>query len=131
MITTPEVAALAVVVTLLALAGLISRWRALLKLKHRYGGIIDADRERDRVIGERDALAAEITSRRTAWETDYTAAIRELEELSRELDTARDRAELQSFGIYEPHYDFETSAGFKGRLDEIRARQKLSTIIEN
>ena len=124
MITAFDVAAIAVPLALLALVSLLFTWRALLKLKHRYKGVIDVDRERDQVAAERDALTTEIRSRRTAWETDYAAAIRELEELSRELDTARDRAELQSFGIYDPHYDFETSAGFKGKLDEIRARQK-------
>ena len=124
MITAFDVAAIAVPLALLALVSLLFTWRALLKLKHRYKGVIDVDRERDQVAAERNALTTEIRSRRTAWETDYAAAIRELEELSRELDTARDRAELQSFGIYEPHYDFETSAGFKGKLDEIRTRQK-------
>ena len=124
MITAFDVAAIAVPLALLALVSLLFTWRALLKLKHRYKGVIDVDRERDQLAAERDALTAEIRSRRTAWETDYATAIRELEELSGELDTARDRAELQSFGIYESHYDFETSAGFKGKLDEIRARQK-------
>ena len=103
----------------------IERWRvAWEKLKHRYQGLIDVEHERERVAAERDALTAEIERRTAAWEADYAGAIRELEELSGKLDTARDRAEVESFGIYEPHYNFETSAGFKAKLDEIRTRQK-------
>ena len=121
---TPELVVLMGVLVLASFIGLLFTSRSLWRLKRRYRGIINVNHERDRVVAEKDALVAEITRRRAAWETDFGEALRELEELSRELDTARDRASLQLFGIYEPHYDFETSAGFKAKLDEIRGRQK-------
>ena len=93
-------------------------------LRQRYGDIIDVEQERDRVAREKEALASEVTTRRASWERDFGEALRELEVLTRRLDAARDQAELQSFGVYEPHYDFESSAAFKAKLDEIRGRQK-------
>ena len=93
-------------------------------MRRRYGDIIDVERERDRVAAEKEALALEVATRRASWEKDFGEALRELEELTRKLDAARDQAELQSFGIYEPHYDFESSAAFKAKLDEIRGQQQ-------
>ena len=122
-------------VTYLAIAGLLIALMLVLralfgvrhqndKLRRRYGDIIDVEQERDRVAREKEALASEVATRRASWERDFGEALRELEVLTRQLDAARDQAELQSFGVYEPHYDFESSAAFKAKLDEIRGRQK-------
>ena len=123
-----EVTYLAIAVLLIALMLVL---RALFgarqqndELRRRYGDIIDVEQERDRVAGEKEALASEVATRRASWERDFGEALRELEVLTRQLDAARDQAELQSFGLYEPHYDFESSAAFKAKLDEIRGRQK-------
>ncbi len=118
----PEVIFIAIAV--LAIVGLLFALRSLRDMRRRYGGIIDVERERDRVAAEKEALTSEVSTRRASWERDFGEALRELEELTRELDAARDQAELQSFGIYEPHYDFESSAAFKAKLDEIRGQQK-------
>ena len=112
------------VIAVLAVAGLALALRALRDMRRRYGDIIDVEHERDRIAREKEALAAEVATRRASWEKDFGEALRELEELTRELDAARDQTELQSFGVYEPHYDFESSATFKAKLDEIRAQQK-------
>lgn len=123
-----EVTVLAIVVLLvilaLALRGLVGARRENRSLRDRYSSIISVEEERDRIAAEKDALAAEVASRRASWEQDFGEALRELEGLTRQLDAARDQAELQSFGLYEPHYDFESSAAFKAKLDEIRKEQK-------
>lgn len=110
-----------------ALVALVLVLRALFDTRRRlrrYSEIIDVEQERDRVAAEKDALAAEVASKQAAWAKDYGEAIRELEGLTSQLDAARDQAELQSFGLYEPHYDFETSDAFKAKLDSIRKQQK-------
>ena len=113
-----------IAIAVLAMVGLLFALRSLRDMRRRYGGIIDVERERDRVAAEKEALASEVATRRASWERDFGEALRELEELTRELDAAREQAELQSFGLYEPHYDFESSAAFKAKLDEIRGQQK-------
>ncbi len=113
-----------IAIAVVAVAGLLFALRSLRDMRRRYGGIIDVERERDRVAAEKEALASEVATRRASWEKDFREALRELEELTRELDAARDQANLQSFGVYESHYDFESSAAFKAKLDEIRTQQK-------
>jgi len=116
--------AILIVIAILAVVGLLYTLSSLRALRKRYGGIIDVEGERDRVTAEKDALESEIAKRRASWERDFAEALRELEELTRELDAARDQSELQSFGLYETHYDFESSSAFKAKLDQIRAEQK-------
>ena len=116
--------AIPIAIAILAVIGLLFALSSLRALQRRYGGIIDVERERDRVAAESETLASEIAERRASWERDFREALRELEELTRELDTARDQTELQSFGLYETHYDLESSSAFKAKLDQIRVQQK-------
>lgn len=44
--------------------------------------------------------------------------------LKKEINLCNDTLELQSYGFYEPKYEFENSAGYKQKLDEIRKKQK-------
>ena len=113
-----------IAIAVVAVVSLLFALRSLRDMRRRYGDIIDVERERDRVAAEKEALASEVATRRASWEKEFGEALRELEELTRELDAARDQSNLQSFGIYESHYDFESSAAFKAKLDEIRTQQK-------
>ncbi|HBF4375547.1 DUF4041 domain-containing protein [Clostridioides difficile] len=49
----------------------------------------------------------------------------ELKRLSEELIQTEDEVLLQSFGLYNPKYDFENSDEYMEKLKEIRERQKL------
>jgi len=49
---------------------------------------------------------------------------KELEQLKADLALAREEEDIQTYGLYEPHYDFETATAYKERLDEIRRKQK-------
>lgn len=62
---------------------------------------------------EIDALNSEILQKR-----------KELNSLSGDLIETRDEVLFQSFGLYQPRYSFLTSDEYKGRLLEIRAKQK-------
>lgn len=48
----------------------------------------------------------------------------EIEELEKELNLARDELDLQSYGLYEPRYDFVDSVAYKEKLDSLRKQQK-------
>jgi len=47
-----------------------------------------------------------------------------LENIKREIVETEEAILLQSFGLYEPKYDFVNSEQYKNRLDEIRRKQK-------
>lgn len=48
----------------------------------------------------------------------------EINSLKKELLDIEEQIHMQSYGLYEPRYDFATSIGYKAQLDIIRARQK-------
>src|SRR5690606_20929033 len=55
----------------------------------------------------RQQASTEIQAQRSKWEQNFTAAVTELETLSKQVDHVRDQVEMQSFGLYEPVYDFD------------------------
>ena len=50
----------------------------------------------------------------------------ELKSLQEQLALAKEEDELQTYGLYEPHYDFENATAYKEKLDELRKKQKQS-----
>lgn len=50
----------------------------------------------------------------------------ELKSLQEQLALAKDEDEMQTYGLYEPHYDFENATAYKEKLDEIKRKQKES-----
>lgn len=48
----------------------------------------------------------------------------EASQLKQEVVLLRDEVEMQSYGIYEPKYDFVNATAYKEKLDEIRKKQK-------
>lgn len=45
-------------------------------------------------------------------------------EFEKELIDVQHQIEFESFGLYQPKYDFATSIGYKAELDSVRSRQK-------
>ena len=109
---------------LIIIPKLLAARRLNSELKQKYGKIIDLEEERDRIDRQNKKLSTDIENRKTAWEKDFSEAAEELAQLQEKLETARDQEHMQSFGLYEAHYDFESSVGYKAKLDQIRAQQK-------
>ena len=98
---------------------------------NRYKGIndVEAEQERIRASIEEEKRAAEeviesLKSQRDRTKSQISDVQKTLDTLKKELTIVRDAAEIQSFGLYEPKYDFGTSAEYREKLDEIRAKQK-------
>ena len=96
----------------------------LIRMRARYARVVDVEKERARVADERDKLAARIKKRRAAWKTEYEETVSELSQLNDQLVSTRDQVAMESFGLYEPIFDFEDPEDFKKKLKEIRAEQK-------
>jgi hypothetical protein len=121
-------------------------------LRARFGPIVDLSAEcdrvqslRDRLQAESDGLSAELgaaraglaceiaTSRsdneralaekRRKFEEKYSAALADLERLTAEVRMLDEQADLQSFGLYRPLYDFGTSERYKSELESVRSQQ--------
>lgn len=104
---------------------------ALRQMRERYARVVDVEEERERVLAEvrdleqrRDRHAREFERERSERET----AIAELDlrhgELMRTVHALEEEAEMQSFGYYEPKFDFASSELYKRRLEATRSSQK-------
>jgi hypothetical protein len=116
--------ALAVIVAGVLALVLSRSWRDLTRLKKRFGPIDDIDKEREKLSKERDALSETVSTQRRRWEGEFSETIREFENLTKELEVARDSVELMSFGFYEPQFDFGTPDEYKNAIKGVRDRQR-------
>ena len=55
---------------------------------------------------------------------DYSQKRQIFERLLREISILEEDLEFISFGLYKPHYDFDTSEDYKKELSKIRDEQK-------
>ncbi|MCB9762835.1 MAG: DUF4041 domain-containing protein [Alphaproteobacteria bacterium] len=109
-------------------------WRARSeerRLRVSYGPLDDVHAEKARVEQELaqeqarlDAFRADAARRRDDIEGRLAAALAALSRLNDEVRLFEEQSDLQSFGLYEPVYDFDTAEAYKQRLGEIRDEQK-------
>ena len=59
-------------------------------------------------------------------EAEINSKDQELKSLQEQLALAKEEDEMQTYGLYEPHYDFENATAYKEKLDEIKRKQKES-----
>lgn len=97
----------------------------------RFKSILDVESEREKIrasIEQEEKEAKKTLDSFKSQQSHINSAISDaqntLATLKDEITVVQDTAEIQSFGLYEPKYDFGTSAEYKDKLDEIRAVQK-------
>lgn len=122
-----------IVILLLVLVGYLIY--VLIKQKRyltRFKSILDVEAEQKRIRAsieqeQKDAKEAldSLTSKQSRIQSEISDAQETLSTLKDEITVVQDTVEIQSFGLYEPKYDFGTSAEYKEKLDDIRKEQKL------
>ena len=113
------------VLALLLLAVLAFRfWKRSRELTQRFSAVLDVEKERDRIAEEQRKLRREVDQQRTRWKAQFETTVEQLERLTNELDRVQDAVEMQSFGLYEPEFDFDTSDQYKDALRAVRDSQK-------
>lgn len=78
---------------------------------------------RSEIEVERTKLNQELDQRKAQFQDKYQAALSELERVTKEIQFYEEKAEILSFGLYKPFYDFDTPEGYKKALDEVREKQ--------
>lgn len=118
--------ALAIIVIILAV--LLFKKRQQLS---RYQGLMDVEGEQSRIQTENEKILKEIENlegKRAKINEETSIEINQLkskkDNLKSEIIDLEDELEFQSFGLYKPIYDFETSDGYKAKLNEFRQLQK-------
>lgn len=76
------------------------------------------------VIKEKESNIAILTQRHDNLRHETEIAVEKLSALNREIIETDETILLQTFGLYQPQYDFANSSQYKERLDHIRAEEK-------
>ena len=126
-----------VTVVLLALAlaaAVVLAIRAALAYRRvhtKYKGIIDVDaeivdrqKEHKKLVAEFQNLDSEYQQKSEKLNSEYQSKRAIYEELLRELSVLEEDLELTTFGVYKPHFDYDTSEDYKNALGKARGDQK-------
>ncbi len=97
----------------------------------KYQKVVDVDKLieeklEDLELQKQNALRyrEEIENETLVLKRDYTSALSVYKNLKHQTDLFSESLELSEYGVYEPHFDFETSEIYKGEIGNIRDRQK-------
>jgi hypothetical protein len=123
------VTAVGVIVTLLAA---FLRERAQYKaIRTRYAPVVDVDEEvaksrteLEKVRADLERAGTEYLKQKTILGQEYAAAKAIYDRLKGEIALLEEHLEDISFGLYKPHYDFDTSEKYRAALDDLRSRER-------
>lgn len=99
---------------------LISTLKEKRKLTHRFQGVLDVEAEQKKVRG----TTTQLQQQQNAIQLEIANTKNTLTELKKQVSTLEDEANIQSYGLYEPKYDFGESSLYKTEIDNIRKKQK-------
>lgn len=115
-------------VTILVLVFFVLRFfREARNLRTRYSGIIDFDAELaalrnklEQAKREQREFDSENERRRAKLSGEYESALATYEELKKEISLLEENLEDISFGLYKPHFSFQTPDEYKTALENLR-----------
>ncbi len=110
---------------------LMQRSREARNLRERYAGIADiqaqlqaARRDLEHVLETKNQIGSENEQRRAKLSKEYQEALGRYEQLKKEIALLEENLEDISFGIYKPHFSFQSSEEYKTALEQLRDRER-------
>ena len=112
------------VISPVALIFAVSSSRKNKALESRFSTIIDVEKESAQRQAEHEDFLKKSQEKRTELEEQYRIASSKYEELNGTVALLEENLEDMSFGLYSPHYTFDTSEEYKAELRVVRDRQR-------
>jgi hypothetical protein len=120
------------ILTILVLAFLAWRYfQEARNLRSRYADIIDHDaalttvkKQLDQAKQDQQEFDSENARRRAKVDEEYKNALNTYEDLKKEIALLEENLEDISFGLYRPHFSFQTSEQYKTALEDLRDQEK-------
>lgn len=101
------------------------------RLRARYGPIVDLDAELAAVKEnlewakrQQQELKSKGEKQRTQLSQEYERARATYESLNREISLLEENLEDISFGVYKPHFSFQTSEEYRAKLETLRDQER-------
>ena len=99
---------------------LISTLKQKRELARRFQGVLDAEAEEEKVR----KTTIQLQQQQNALQVEIGNTGKTLTELKKQVSILEDELNLQSYGLYEPKYDFGEAALYKTEIDNVRKKQK-------
>lgn len=90
----------------------------------KYQGIVDTDNIIEKKLNEFQTKSSELQKQIEELEKKYKHGYETYNILQKEIDIYNENIEMAEFGIYEPHFDFDTSEKYKESILNVREKQK-------
>lgn len=110
---------------------LFNQFKKVKTYTHKYGGVINVDDEiakrqqqLDKIIKESERVTAKQEEDINNLRNDYATKRQLYDSLVHEVNLLEENLENISYGLYKPHYDYNTSAEYKRELERIQEQQK-------
>ena len=128
-VITISVASLAIIVLLLWL--LVRTYYSLVGIKKKYAPVLDVDAERSKILVDIESLKRQTASlnqdfngRKEKLTSEYDNAHVLYEKLQKEISLLEESLEMTEFGVYKPHFDFDTSERYKQEISTVYEQEK-------
>ncbi len=109
----------------------INKMMAYKRIYNRYKSIIDVDREAEKAKTSLDKLKNAFSQLDREYKiksdnltSEYQKKRYVYEQLLKEISVLEEDLELTSFGLYKPHYSFDTPEQYKAKIEKTRNLQK-------
>lgn len=98
----------------------VKKWISYKKIYARFKDVIDIEEEKKKVEHQHRSLESELTDLKN----DYKEKRAIYENLLKEISILEEDLDFISYGIYKPHFDFDTSEKYKEKIIQVRHHQK-------
>lgn len=105
---------------------------SLAGIKKKYSSIFDVDAERSKILTEIESLKQQATAtnqdfnnRKEKLTSEYNNAHTLYEKLKKEISLLEESLEMVEFGVYKPHFDFDTSEKYRQEIENLYEQEKI------
>jgi len=130
-ITILLIAIVSLILTTLFLILFIRKSNSYKKIYNRFKDVADIEREKEKVknlyknmVKEFEFKKKELTAQETQIKENYKEKRNIYENLLKEISILEEDLDFISYGIYKPHFDFDTSDKYKEKITQVRNQQK-------
>lgn len=101
-----------------------ARSREAEQIKRKYSKELEFDQDKEKASEDLRKLKAEVLDKRSSWEREYSSMLEELAALKKQVIHFGEIVELESYGVYEPVFNFDDPEKFKAEIKKNSERQK-------
>jgi len=110
-----------VLILFFVLSNFLKNKKRLSAIISKYKDVLDLDEFKLKANQELESIKSDIQKLKD----EYAQKRAIFNSLLKEISLYEEEIEISSYGLYKPHYDFDTSESYRKKLEEIRDKQRI------